>query len=141
MKLIECNKAKSFGQPSLVNTRLTVFDIVSKVYYEESIDVVLSDYFISLDSVKAAINYCRNLNCQKDKDLINFCEGCLLDTLKDGWSFSKNNYTEENIKGCTITISLDEKSIFLGSLEELENLQFGKVTWLIAEYINKKYFG
>ena len=37
-----------------------------------------------------------------------------------------------------LTVSLDESILFLGTLSELEDSEFGMVTWLLAEDINRK---
>ena len=134
MNLIECNKNKSFGQPSLIGRRLTVYDIVTKIYYESHIEIALDDYDITLEEAKAATNYCKTLTCQKDKDRIHFCDGCILRTLDEGWNFSKNNYQEIkcNKSNETITISKDGNEIFLGNIQEIEDSEFGKVGWLLA---------
>jgi len=134
--LIECKKDKMFGQPTLKGRRLTVYDIVTKVYFEDSIEMVLADYEIGITELNTAVNYCRSLSCKEDETLLKFCDGCILRTLQDGWNFTKSNYIQIiNKENKTIVISKDNQEIFLGTLEELENSDFGKVTWLIADNI------
>lgn len=134
--LIECNPLKGFGQPTLRGRRLTVFDIVTKIYYEPDISVALEDYGIAKKEALAAIIYCKNLHCQKDTSLIHYCDGCLLRTLETEWNFRAEDYLQLlSSDGSKFVISKDGKEIFFGSLEELQNGDFGKVTWLIAEEI------
>jgi uncharacterized protein (DUF433 family) len=141
MNLIECNKNKSFGQPSLIGRRLTVYDIVTKIYYESYIEIALDDYDITLEEAKAATNYCKTLLCQEDQNRIHFCDGCILRTLEEGWNFNKDDYKEIkcNKSNETITISKDGNEIFLGNIQELEDSEFGKVGWLLAAEIIEKY--
>ena len=141
MKLIECNKEKLWGQPSLIERRLAVYDIVTKIAIEDTLEIALEDYQINIVEAEAAINYCRKRICQEDKDLVHFCHGCILRTLQEGWNFKKDDYVEvKNEDGSTITISKNKKIIFAGTIEELEDQEFGKLTWLIAEEIYNKYF-
>jgi uncharacterized protein (DUF433 family) len=138
-KFIECNKERNFGQPTLIDRRLTVYDIVTKLFYEDEFKAALEDYQITLLEAKAAIKYCMNLSCQKDKNLIHYCDGCLLRTLEEGWNFKREDYVEiKNNDNSKITISNNGKEIFLGSIKELEDSEFGKVTWLIAKEIMAK---
>jgi uncharacterized protein (DUF433 family) len=46
--MVKCNSEINFGQPALVGRRLTVFNIVTKLYYEESLKDAIGDYEISL---------------------------------------------------------------------------------------------
>lgn len=137
--MIECNVEINFGQPALRGRRLTVYDIVTKIYYEDSIRMALSDYEISLTDAKDAVNYCMHLKCKQDKDLLHFCDGCLLRTLAEGWNFKKDDYLEVKINDKTIVVSKDSEIYFFGTLQEYENSEFGKVTWLIAEEIHEKF--
>ena len=135
--MIECNLKINFGQPTLKGRRLTVYDIVTKIYYDKVMEETLSDYEISLRDAKDAIKYCMNLQCKKDRNLINYCDGCLLRTIQDGWDFKIEDYEElKDLNNCKIVISKEAKDIFIGSLQELEDSEFGKVTWLIAEEIS-----
>jgi uncharacterized protein (DUF433 family) len=137
--MIECNPAINFGMPALKGRRLTVFDIVTMIYYEESLAAALKEYSISLEDAQDAVNYCMNTKCKEDKGLVQYCDGCILRTIDEGWTFNKQDYTETEIDGQRYTISKDEKIIFLGSLSELEDSEFGRVTWLMAEEVNKLF--
>ncbi len=133
--MIECNSKIGFGQPILQGRRLTVYDIVTKIYYEDNVSTALEDYEISLQDAKDAIGYCMNLKCNDDKNLLHYCDGCLLRTMYEGWKFDRKEYVEIKKGNQKITISKDGKIYFLGSLLELEDSEFGKVTWLFAEEI------
>ena len=50
--MIKCSTNINFGQPSLKGRRLSVYDIVTKIYYEDKIEVALSEYEISLQDVE-----------------------------------------------------------------------------------------
>lgn len=136
--MIECNAEINFGMPALKGRRLTVYDIVTMLYYDESILAALNGYSISMEDAKDAVDYCRHLKCKHDEKLIQFCDGCILRTLAEGWEFKKEDYMETVIDGQKIVISNDKRIFFIGSLDELENSEFGKVTWLMAEEMEKK---
>lgn len=139
MEYIVINKEIASGSPTVKGRRLTVFNVVSKIYYENTLETALEDYDISIDVAKDAVQYCSSLRCQNDPDLIKFCSGCVLRTLQDGWSFKPEDYNSILANQNTISISKKGQEIFLGSLQELENSEFGLVGWLIAESIKEKY--
>jgi uncharacterized protein (DUF433 family) len=140
-QFIECKQDRSFGQPTLKGRRLTVYDIVTKIYYEEQIDVAQADYQITREEAKSAIHYCMKLSCQDDRHLMHFCDGCLLRTLEQGWQFKRGDYIQiQNASNNKVVVSKDGKEIFFGSIQELENSEFGKVTWLIAENLYRHHF-
>lgn len=136
--MIGCDPAINFGQPALIGRRLTVYNIVTKLYYEDTVKDVLNDYEISLQDAKDAVDYCMSLKCKQDEDLVNFCDGCILRTIQEGWNFKKEDYMEIESDGVKFVMSKDGKVFFAGTLSELEDSEFGKVTWLIAEEVNKK---
>jgi uncharacterized protein (DUF433 family) len=124
--------------PALVGRRLTVYDIVTKIYYEDGVKIALDDYEISIADAKDALNYCMSLFCKEDKNRVHFCDGCVLRTFEEGNDFKKDNYTEIEMGDQKIVVSTDEKVYFIGSLQEFEDSEFGKVTWLMAEEVNRK---
>ena len=136
--MICCDPYVNFGMPALKGRRLTVFDIVTKIYYEKSINTALVDYEISLEDARDATNYCMQLKCKEDKDLVHFCDGCMLRTLQDGWNFNREDYIEFKGAKQTFVVSKDNAVFFAGNLQELENSEFGKATWLIAEEASKR---
>src|SRR5438552_1214792 len=107
--MIECNPQINFGMPALKGRRLTVYNIVTKLYYEGSVAEVLSDYSITMEDAKEALDYCINLKCKEDPNLVHFCEGCLLRTFDEGWDFKKTDYVETEIDNQKIVISKDKK--------------------------------
>ena len=131
-RLIECVRNKLFGVPSLRGRRLSVYDIVSKIYVEDTLEEALEDYVITLSEAKAATEYCLNLDCQKDKDRLQFCDGCILRTIEDGWEFNKDDYKQIDDK---LTISKNGQVIFFGTIKELADEEFGKPGWVIASEI------
>lgn len=135
--MIECNPEINFGMPALKGRRLTVYDIVTKLYYEESVEIAIDDYEISMSDAEEALAYCMNLRCKKDENRVNFCDGCILRTIDEGWDFDRENYVEIKDGSEVITVSKDGLVLFAGSLQELEDSEFGKVTWLIAEELHK----
>ena len=139
--MIECNPAINFGMPALKGRRLTVYDIVTKLYYEESIELAINDYEILLDDAKDALVYCMNLRCKEDKNREQFCDGCILRTIDEGWGFNRNDYNEIKIGNQMFTVSKDGLVFFSGTLQELEDSEYGKVTWLIAEGLYQKITG
>jgi len=115
--------------PSLKGRRLTVYNIVSKLYIENTIEEAIDDFQISLSEAKAALVYCKNLNCQTDTDRIQYCDGCILRTIEEGWSFDKGGYVQTENQ---ITISKNDPMFFLGNINQLEDEKFGKPGWVIA---------
>ncbi len=138
--MIECNPKIVFGQPALKGRRLTVYDIVTKLYYENDIKITVEDYEISMKEIEEALDFCMNLKCKEEKKRVHYCDGCVLRSISEGWSFEKNDFYEISINGQIMTLSKDGKTSFLGSISEFENSEFGKITWAIAEHLYKKYF-
>jgi len=136
--MIKCDPDINFGQPALKGRRLTVYDIVTKIYYEDGVKASIDDYEISLKDAKDAVNYCMNLKCKKDRDLLHYCDGCILRTIAEGLNFKKDDYIKFEKNNQQIVVSKNNKVFFAGSLDELENSEFGKVTWLMAEDISKR---
>lgn len=142
MKNIVINKQISSGAPTIQGRRLTVYNVVTKIYYEDSLKTALEDSEISIDEAKDAVNYCSSLKCQEDPDLIKFCSGCILRTLQDEWNFNKEYYREFYDKGSDskFTISKDGNQIFIGTIQELEDQSFGKAGWLLALEDKNRYY-
>lgn len=138
--MIECNNNRNFGQPALRGRRLTVYDIVTKVLIEPTLNHAIEDYEINERDAQDAINYCRKLQCKTDKNLERFCHGCILRTLSDGPGFDRNDYLQVKLEDQSVVISKDKEVIFLGTLEELEESELGILTWIIAEKLFQKYY-
>jgi len=136
--MIGCNPNINFGMPSLQGRRLTVYDIVTKLYYEQTLKLALEDYDISLKDAKDALHYCMNLKCKSDRNRVQYCDGCILRTFEEGWKLKREEFIEIKKENNIIVASKDKTILFAGSFQELEDSEFGKVTWLIAEEINSK---
>jgi uncharacterized protein (DUF433 family) len=137
--MIGCDPNVNFGQPALKGRRLTVYDIVTKLYYENSIKLVTEDYSISLRDIKDAVEYCSTLECKIDPGRIHYCDGCVLRTIEEGWSFNRSEFKEYEKDNNKFVISDNGDVIFAGTLQELEDSEFGKVTWLIAEEVCSQF--
>lgn len=133
--MIKCDATINFGQPALVGRRLTVYNIVTKIYYEHAIKSALDDYEILFQDALDAASYCMKLKCKEDVSLINYCDGCILRTIQEGWNFNREDYLEIEKHGQNFVISKDGINIFIGTLKELEDSEFGIVTWLIGEEV------
>ena len=141
MNSVLINEHISSGAPTIQGRRLTVMNVVSKIYYEESLEAALEDYEITLDQARDAIDYCSSLKCQEDPKLIKFCSGCILRTLQEKWEFDKGNYREFHyeLSNDIITVSKDGNELFLGTKQELEDNSFGEAGWLLADEDKKRY--
>lgn len=138
--MIECSEKINFGMPALRGQRLTVFNIVTKLYYENSVEATLGEYKVSAQDVADALTYCIVLKCKDDSNRLHFCDGCLLRTNEEGSSFDKSDYEEIGTGSDKFVRSKDGKTFFLGSLQEMADMEAGKETWLIAEKLFRAFF-
>lgn len=134
--MIECNEAINFGMPAIKGRRLTVFDIVTMVYYSPTVQDALEDYEIDWQDAMDATDYCMRLRCQSDEGRIQYCDGCLLRTVDEGWSFNREDYSE--FRDGDVVITHGNNTVFMGSIQELEDSEFGKLTWLSAVEVHGK---
>lgn len=75
---IVCTQEVLWGEPRLFGRRLAVGDIVSLVdVYHDDIQVVLTDFDLTLQQVRQTLNYCSKLQCKKDNPE-RYCHNCLL---------------------------------------------------------------
>lgn len=125
-----------WNQPRIHNTRLTVYDVVLGIELE-GLNEYMIDYELELEQVQQAVNYCAVLECQKSEG--DFCHGCILNTLKHGWEFRKEDLQEFSIGNKKYVRHLETNSVYLGSLEEYEEQSFGRMGWRIAELVKEKY--
>jgi uncharacterized protein (DUF433 family) len=72
-----------WGQPRIDGTRLAVGDIVSHVDVNRSAGIAATDYNISLQQTRQALDYCRSLRCVKD-NVPKYCHNCVLRVQQDG---------------------------------------------------------
>ena len=127
-----------FGRPRIENTRLEVYNVISDLYYHnEGIETYLSDNKnLSHNSLIDLVDYCKNLKCQIiNKSYEKYCSGCLLSTLHENF-----NYKEINLQQLDEDVYIDDqKNIYLGSKEEIENELYGKPGWIIASEVSEKF--
>lgn len=137
--MIGCNSNINFGMPTLLGTRLTVLNIVSRLYFEKNTKRVLEDLGITKEDLKDALTYCSKLVCREDSGLVHYCDGCVLRTFSEGWKFDKNAFVELEIDGKIFTFSKDELIIYSGTIEEFENSEFGVIAWVYAKNLLISY--
>jgi uncharacterized protein (DUF433 family) len=136
MNYIERNELRGFGQPVIAGSRLTVHSVLS--YVSDSSIIIadfLKEFSVSIDELRAAVSYCRNRECKtilKASD--KYCDGCILRTISEGWKSIKDDFNE--VDG--ISYSKDGKTIFLGSIRELEDAEFGEMSWLLAVKVEER---
>lgn len=135
MNFVERNANRGFGQPVIIGRRLTVFNIVSHANYEENIVDFLKDFDLSMDELRSAVSYCRNKQCREIKNSTDhYCDGCILRSISEGWKSIKDDFTE--IDG--MSYSNDGKTIYFGTVDQLEDAEFGLMGWLLAEKVEKR---
>jgi len=141
--LIEAIKGVRAGSPKLSGKRINIFDVVHGIY-QESLNEYLEGFQISLEEATQSVNYCKNLQCKEDKYrkyIFNYCAGCILRSIDEGTElFSSKNMNIEEIEvapGEKI-VKIDDV-IFLGSLEEYEEEERGRLGWKIAEEVHELY--
>ncbi|RYZ90838.1 MAG: DUF433 domain-containing protein [Proteobacteria bacterium] len=139
IKVIKCDPTICFGQPALVGRRLTVYDIVTKIFYEDNIDTAIDDYEIRLGDALDALAYCKELKCRIDENRRHYCDGCILRTISEGAVSIDGNFLNISKESDELIMSDDGKIIFQGSLNELKDSEFGKVTYLMADYLFSRY--
>jgi uncharacterized protein (DUF433 family) len=127
----------SFGQPTIKGRRLTVHDIVTGIS-TDGLKGYSDDQQLSIEECKEAIVYCMNLKCQEQAG--KFCDGCILSTINNGWSFDKDDFELRKIDNDYFLVDRATGSIYLGDKQEYENHLFGDIGWGIAQEIHEKYF-
>lgn len=130
------DKNVSWNQPIILGSRLTVYNVITGINGDglEYID----EHELNLNVIKEALNYCSTLECQKDKNG-NFCDGCVLNSLKNGWKVNKNDFKEINKNGQPLLIHTKTDSIFMGDMKEYEEQSFGRIGWKIAEDVKEQF--
>lgn len=137
MKHVERNANRGFGQPVIIGRRLTVFNVVSNVLIRDNVIDYLEEFDLSMQELKDAVFYCKNRECKVvESPLDHYCDGCILRSISEGWVSIKDDFIESD----GISISKDGKTFFLGSVNELEDTEFGVMGWLLAEAVEKKWF-
>ncbi|ASZ10858.1 DUF433 domain-containing protein [Chitinophaga pendula] len=135
MDFVERNANRGFGQPVIKGRRLTVFSALSHANYAISLTSFLEDFELSLEELVSAVSYCKNRVCHDlNSPTDQYCDGCILRSISSGWKSIKDDFVEKN----GVSISRDGKIFFLGSLDELEESEFGIMGWLLAERVEKR---
>jgi uncharacterized protein (DUF433 family) len=81
---IVCTPDVLWGQPRLEGRRLAVGDIVSLVnVYSESLPFTLKDFELTMQQVRQALSYCKNLQCKHDNPE-KYCHHCLFRVYQTG---------------------------------------------------------
>jgi uncharacterized protein (DUF433 family) len=129
MRNIIRTKDIAFGRPRLNGTRLEVFNIISDVKNSTSFYQYLEEREITKEEVIEAKDYCQSLKCQKiENDFEKYCSNCLLSTLHEQYNYRKN--FEKIDDG--VFKDTEDGTIYLGTLEELKDQEFGYPGWVLA---------
>ncbi|MFB6456874.1 DUF433 domain-containing protein [Chitinophaga sp. Hz27] len=137
MNFVERNANRGFGQPVIIGRRLTVLSVVASACGRDNVADFLEEFDLSMEELRSAVSYCKNTECKiVESSLDQNCEGCILRSISEGWKSVKDDFTESG----GISISKDGMTFFLGSLDELEDSEFGVMGWQWAETVEKKWF-
>lgn len=135
MKFVARNANVGFGQPVIIGRRLTVFNVVSNANCWDNINDFLKDFDLSMEELRSVIFYCKNRECKViENSFDHYCDGCVLRSISEGWMSIKDDFMESD----GVSISKDGKTFFLGSTNELEDMEFGVMGWLLAEAVEKR---
>lgn len=138
---IESTQGICGGQPRISGRRITVFNVVARLYWEKSIATVMEDMELTMYEIKAAVSFCKSLEC---KNCLTFCSGCILRSIKDNDFVVNSNQVREIRLTGNETMVIDGNAIFLGSLSEFRDEKFGLPGWAISEevegYLEKNSF-
>lgn len=122
------------GAPRIEDTRISIYDIVSSLWYDKDIDQYIDDFKISKQEIKKAIIYCKKLDCQKN-NVKKFCNGCILNTINSNDRKSIYNQVNNNL------FIDDEQNFFVSeNINDIEEEEFGFAGWYRAEHIYKDLF-
>lgn len=124
-----------WGAPRINNTRISVYDVISSLWYNPDIEDFVLDFRVDKESVKTALEYCKELKCRKEKAL-NFCDGCILRTAKDGETYIKKSNKILQIDDKVF--ENENKDIFIGEFTDLESEEAGFMGWVRADMLLEK---
>jgi uncharacterized protein (DUF433 family) len=124
------------GQPTIVGTRLTVFNVVWGIL-GDGLDSYATDHDLPGPKIKDALAYCKELLCQDNVG--GYCYGCIMSTIK-GQVNKGDEDAFEVILQDNSKITIEGTNIFLGDKNELDHARFGEVGWGIAEELYNKYY-
>jgi uncharacterized protein (DUF433 family) len=92
---IVCTSDTLWGQPRLDGRRLAVGDIVSLLDQYETLSIFQNDFELSLQQVRQALHYCKDLYCQKDQPE-KYCHNCSLRVKQDGSDLDEEDPKQDN---------------------------------------------
>jgi len=92
---IVCTPDTLLGQPRLDGRKLAVGDIVSLVDVYAALPVTQKDFELSLQQIRQALHYCKDLYCKKDKPL-KYCHNCSLRVDQEGGLFDAEDPEQDN---------------------------------------------
>ncbi|MCP3684699.1 MAG: DUF433 domain-containing protein [bacterium] len=81
--IIQCDPEICSGNPRIHDSRVTVYNVVTRIYLEDNLDIACEDLRITENDAKEAVFYCSELKCIVDESLSNFCGGCFLGEIVD----------------------------------------------------------
>ncbi|HNF48759.1 MAG TPA: DUF433 domain-containing protein [Chitinophagales bacterium] len=118
------------GSPVINGRRLTICNIILSC--ATSLESCKKDYELSLDTIKEAIIFCKDLHCFSQSDssrTLNFCCNCIL-----------RNYTEPDEFEVGVFYDNLNKANSLEHKNELIHDYIGYRTWKIADLLFKHIF-
>ncbi len=74
------------GELRLKGRRLTVFDVVSGVFFESSLNDFMLDMEVTHDEVKECLDFCSQKECLRIKDVV-LCSKCEFGQIQSGDTF------------------------------------------------------
>ncbi len=83
------------GELCLIGRRLTVFDVVSGAFFENSLNDYMLDMEVKYEEVKECLTFCSQKECLKIKDVV-LCSKCEFGQIQNGDAFE--SYTENYSK-------------------------------------------
>jgi uncharacterized protein (DUF433 family) len=92
---IVCTSDTLGGQPRLDGRRLAVGDIVSLVDVYADLSVSLRDFELSLQQVRQALHYCKDLHCQRDNPA-KYCHNCSLRVKQEKTCLDEEDPEQDN---------------------------------------------
>lgn len=133
------NKSICNGRPTIDSTRLQVYDIISELKEgttDEEINRILLERGLSKEDASQILDYCGNLVCQEiTKPYEKYCSGCILSTLHENYE-----YKQMDLRKIRDDVYTKGNNIFfLGNKREIEEEEFGRPGWIIAERIRTQF--
>ena len=92
---IVCTSDTLWGQPRLDGRRLAVGDILSLADVYADLATTIKDFELTLQQVRQALHYCKDLYCQKDNPL-KYCHNCSLRVDQEGGKIDNEDPEQEN---------------------------------------------